>query len=106
MSANDKRLYDSLSQCKSPVAITTLLDLSRGLCPQWKLIGQKLRLTPRDIAEIEVAAGTDNKEACYQMLCRWREFNQQTATLSRLADAIVQTGYYSLLQHLQQQQQH
>ena len=104
MSANDKRLYDNLLQCKSPVSITTLLDLSQGLCSQWKPIGQKLHLTPRDLAEIEVATGTDHKEACYQMLCRWREFNQQMATLSRLADAIAQTGYFSLLRHLQQQQ--
>ena len=105
MSAHDRRLYDSLSQFKSPIAIATLLDISQGLCPQWKPIGEKLGLTLRALAEIEVAAGTENKkEACYQMLCRWREYNQQAATLSRLADTIVQTGYYGLLQHLQQQQ--
>ena len=104
MSPDDKRVYDSLMQCRSPVSITTLLDLSQGLYSQWKLIGQKLQLTQRDLAEIETAAGTDNKEACYQMLCRWREFNQQTASLSRLADAIAQTGYYVLLRCLQQHQ--
>ena len=102
MSAQQRHFYANLQQNHSQLQTTALVDISAGLAPQWKLIGEKLGLGPRVMSECEVAAGPDRREACYKMLCRWRELRQDRATVSVLAAAIVATQYFDLLQCLGQ----
>lgn len=97
MTAPQRHALETLRSKNTEINLTVLLKASRCLSGHWKLIGQKLGLSERELSECAVQSEADQNEACYQMLCRWKSNMKQRATLSELATVVAATNYTELL---------
>ena len=93
----------TLLQNQTPLDITAMSRLAEQsvFSQHWKTIAHHLGLSEAEIERCEGRGGSDESEACLQMLrvCAERR-DRQPLTVSSLSSAITRSGAHSLLHNL------